>query len=172
MICLLSKIENKEFINFLNIWSVGKTLKIQTQDLIISLTKELKREGGTSCKLKLRILNQSQYTKVWNLLRDNGYINVMDGMICMNGTTNVPKSILHYSVDKVRQESQFEVWCSTTSLVQKVTILTSLNETNVHCYLSMEYLRNWWHKYHWVNIKKLRLIMSQQPACSNLEIKP
>ena len=24
-----------------------------------------------------------------------------------------------------------------------VTILTSLNETNVHCYLSMEYLRNW-----------------------------
>ena len=26
-----------------------------------------------------------------------------------------------------------------------VTILTSFNETNVHCYLSMEYLRNWWH---------------------------
>ena len=25
------------------------------------------------------------------------------------------------------------------------TILTSLYETNVHCYLSMEYLRNWWH---------------------------
>ena len=25
------------------------------------------------------------------------------------------------------------------------TILTSPNETNVHCYLSMEYLRNWWH---------------------------
>ena len=23
------------------------------------------------------------------------------------------------------------------------TILTSLNETNVHCYLSMKYLRNW-----------------------------
>ena len=23
--------------------------------------------------------------------------------------------------------------------------MTSLNETNVHCYLSMKYLRNWWH---------------------------
>ena len=29
-----------------------------------------------------------------------------------------------------------------------VTIQTSLNETNVHCYLSMKYLRNWWHMYY------------------------
>ena len=36
-------------------------------------------------------------------------INVTDGMFCMNGTTSVPKSVLRYSVDKVRQESESEV---------------------------------------------------------------
>ena len=38
----------------------------------------------------------------------------------MNGTTSVPKSILHYSVDKVRQESESEVWYSIISYVQKL----------------------------------------------------
>ena len=29
--------------------------------------------------------------------------------VCVNGTTSVPKSVLRYSVDKVRQESESEV---------------------------------------------------------------
>ena len=34
---------------------------------------------------------------------------VTDGMLVMNGTTSVPKSILRYTVDKVRQGSETEV---------------------------------------------------------------
>ena len=30
--------------------------------------------------------------------------NVKDGMVCMNGTTSVPKSVLRYVVDKVNLE--------------------------------------------------------------------
>ena len=58
--------------------------------------------------------------KQWKWIRGNdfptyikdvytGDINVPDGMFCMNGTTSVPKSVLRYSVDKVRQESESEV---------------------------------------------------------------
>ena len=36
-------------------------------------------------------------------------IYVTDGMVGMNGTTSVPKSFLHYTVDKVRQGSETEV---------------------------------------------------------------
>ena len=36
-------------------------------------------------------------------------INVTDGMFCMNGTTSVPKSVLRYTEDKVRQGSETEV---------------------------------------------------------------
>ena len=79
-------------------------------------------------------------------------INFSFSFNCMNGTTSMPKSVLRYSVDKVRQVSESEVCYSDVSFVQNlkfpingidVTILTSLNETNAHCYLSMEYLRNW-----------------------------
>ena len=59
--------------------------------------------------------------KQWKWIRGNdfptftkdvytGNINVTDGMFCMNGTTSVPKSVLRYSVDKVRQESESEVY--------------------------------------------------------------
>ena len=30
----------------------------------------------------------------------------MDGMFCMNGTTSVPKSVLRYTVDKVRNKGR------------------------------------------------------------------
>ena len=40
--------------------------------------------------------------------------------ICVNGTTSVPKSVLRYSMDMVRQESKSEVWNSTARFVQKL----------------------------------------------------
>ena len=45
---------------------------------------------------------------------------VTDGMFGVNRTTSVPKSVLRYSLDKVRQESESEVWYSTDSFVQKL----------------------------------------------------
>ena len=45
-------------------------------------------------------------------------IYVTNGMFCMNLTTSVPKSVLRYSVDKVRQGSESEVWYSNASYVQ------------------------------------------------------
>ena len=45
---------------------------------------------------------------------------VMDWVFDVNGTTSVPKSVLRYSEDKVRQESKSEVWYSTASYVQKL----------------------------------------------------
>ena len=49
-------------------------------------------------------------------------------------------------------EREREFWKRSSGLYHRhlvngmdVTILTSLDETNVHCYLSIEYLRNWWH---------------------------
>ena len=49
----------------------------------------------------------------FNNLKTNAFANVCmyatDGMFCMNGTTSVPKSVLRYIVDKVRQGSEFEV---------------------------------------------------------------
>ena len=52
------------------------------------------------------------------LLYDLG-IYVTDGMFCMKGITSVPKSVLRYSMDKVRQGSETKVWYSTASYVQK-----------------------------------------------------
>ena len=46
-------------------------------------------------------------------------IYVTDGKVCMNGTSSMPKSVLRYSVDKVKQESESEVWKSTVYLVQR-----------------------------------------------------
>ena len=46
---------------------------------------------------------------LFKLLCSTNSINVTEGMFCMNGTTSVPKSVLRYSVDKVRQESESEV---------------------------------------------------------------
>ena len=72
--------------------------------------------------------------------------------VCMNGTTSVPKSILRYSVDKVRQESESEVCCSTASYVQKVPNKSLSHELNslllkhgilkklVTCITCMDYL--------------------------------
>ena len=75
--------------------------------------------------------------------RDNlNGINVTDGWE-LNGTTSVPKSVLRWFVDKKKNSGLYH-----RHLVNgmDVIILTSLEETNVHCYLSLEYLRNWWHK--------------------------
>ena len=44
-------------------------------------------------------------------------IRVTDGMFCMKGTTSVPKSVLRYTVDKVRQVFETEVCYSNVSFV-------------------------------------------------------
>ena len=56
-------------------------------------------------------------------------ISVTDGMFCMNGTTSVPKSVLRYSVDKVRKGSETEVWYSTTPFVQKLKSPIKVNKS-------------------------------------------
>ena len=45
-------------------------------------------------------------------------MHVTEGMFCMNETTSMPKSILRYTVDKVRQVSGIEVCYSNASYVQ------------------------------------------------------
>ena len=45
-------------------------------------------------------------------------IYVTDGMFYMNRTTGVPKSVLHYTVDKVRQVFETEVCYFNVSFVQ------------------------------------------------------
>ena len=45
---------------------------------------------------------------------------VTDGMFSVNGTTSVPKSVLRYTVDKVRQVFETEVCYSNVSFVQNL----------------------------------------------------
>ena len=43
---------------------------------------------------------------------------------------------------------------------------TSLSETNIHCYLSMKYLRNWWHLLSQRNFKFSGCLVQRSPASS------
>ena len=61
-------------------------------------------------------------------------MHITDGMLWMNGTTSVPKSVLRYT------ERSSGLYHRHLVHGMDVTILTSLIETNFHCYLSMEYL--------------------------------
>ena len=68
-------------------------------------------------------------------------------MFCMNRTTWAPISVLHYVVDM----DLTSVWKSvftfsfSTEIMDKGE-LNNVFESNPHCYFSMKYCGNWWHK--------------------------
>ena len=66
---------------------------------------------------KFKLINWGPWSPILKKFKSSIYVT--DGMFCMNGTTNVPKSVLRYTVDKVRQVSDTEVWYSNVSYVQK-----------------------------------------------------
>ena len=70
-----------------------------------------KKKGGLGYILNWLKGDQSKRQQAEGKITNSGIstIYVTDGMFCMYGTTSVPKSVLHFTVDKVRQGSETEV---------------------------------------------------------------
>ena len=70
-----------------------------------------KKKGGLGYILNWLKGDQSKRQQAEGKITNSGIstIYVTDGMFRMNGTTSVPKSVLHFTRDKVRQGSKTEV---------------------------------------------------------------